>query len=82
MNPITKWCAICATAIGLLILGTLMNGPDDTETAQTVADDYAQAIKDGGKAKCSALGRDPLWTKDGDLVCRERERVHVAGGEP
>lgn len=80
MNPITKWCAICAASFGLLILGALLDGPDDTETAQAVADDYAQAVADGGKAKCAALGRDPFWTKDGDLVCRER--AHVAGGHP
>jgi hypothetical protein len=79
VNPITKWCAICAASIGLLILGALMDGPDDIAAAQAVADDYAQATRDGGKAKCAALGRDPLWTKDGDLVCRER--MHVAGGK-
>lgn len=79
INPITRWCAICAASISLLILGTLMDGPSDIEAAQAVADDYAQAIRDGGKAKCNALGRDPLWTKDGDLVCRER--VRVAGGD-
>lgn len=80
MNPITKWCAICAASIGLLILGALMDGPSDIEAAQSVADDYAQAVADGGKEKCNALGRDPLWTKGGDLVCRER--AHVDGRKP
>jgi hypothetical protein len=71
-------CAGCAFATSLLILGGIIDGPSDAEAERDVASDYAQAVTDGGKAKCAALGREPLWTKNGDLVCRERVR---AGGD-
>jgi hypothetical protein len=50
----------------------LLDGPSDIQAAQDVADDaaYAAALADGGKATCAALGRDPSWTADGDLICR------------
>lgn len=80
MKIVSIWLSSAALALAIAAVPALMDGPDDTTTAQTVADDYDQAIKDGGKAKCAALGRDPLWTKSGDLVCRERG--HVAGGKP
>lgn len=77
LNVFLPWLVASVIAIALSS-AYLLDGPDDTEAAQDVSDDYAQAVADGGKAKCNALGRDPLWTKEGDLVCRER--VKVAGG--
>ena len=70
MNPVTKFAAVGLVTILLLIAMALMDGPDDIQAAQDSADDYAQAVADGGRAKCAALGRVPLWTKEGDLVCR------------
>lgn len=50
----------------------LVQGPSETEAAQAVADEaaYAAAQADGGRAQCAALGRTPIWTEGGDLVCR------------
>lgn len=70
MNPITKFAIASLAAVALLITMALMDGPDDIQAAQDAADDYAQAVADGGRAKCAALGRVPRWTADGDLVCR------------
>ncbi|SFB74630.1 hypothetical protein SAMN05216344_102209 [Polaromonas sp. OV174] len=72
MNPVTKYAVAGLAAIVLLIAMALMDGPDETQAAQDVADEaeYAAAVADGGAAKCGALGRVPLWTTDGLLVCR------------
>lgn len=50
----------------------LAQGPSETEAAQTVADEaeYAAAQADGGASKCAALGRIPIWTGEGNLICR------------
>ena len=72
MNPVTKYMAVTLAAIALLIIGALMDGPSDTQAAQDVADEaaYAAAVADGGRAQCAALGRTPVWTPDGHLICR------------
>lgn len=72
MNPITRFAAVTLAAITLLIMGALMDGPDDIKTAQAVAEEaeYAAAQADGGRAHCARYGRTPVWTKQGDLICR------------
>ena len=82
MNTVTKFAAVSLVAIALLITGALMDGPSETQAAQDIADeaDYAAALADGGRAKCAALGRDPIWTKEGDLVCRVPVPVVAQGG--
>ena len=82
MNTDTKFAAVSLVAIALLITGALMDGPSETQAAQDVAAeaDYAAALADGGRAKCAALGRDPIWTKEGDLVCRVPVPVVAQGG--
>ncbi|QJC56109.1 hypothetical protein HC248_01395 [Polaromonas vacuolata] len=57
----------------------LLDGPNDIQAAQDIADDaaYAVALADGGKATCAALGRDPSWTVDGDLVCRLHKAAKI-----
>ncbi|NQW92671.1 MAG: hypothetical protein HQ446_01295 [Polaromonas sp.] len=86
MNPVTKFMAAALAAIVLLITGTLMDGPSETQAAQDVADEaqYAAALADGGAAKCAALGRTPKWTEDGNLICRlpKRPTVLAQGGRP
>lgn len=64
--------ATALAAITLLIMGALMDGPDETQTAQAVAEEaeYAAAQADGGRAKCAQYGRTPTWTANGDLICR------------
>ncbi len=84
MNPVTKFAAVTLAAIVLLIAGALMDGPSDLQAAQDVADEaaYAAAMEDGGKAKCAALGRIPVWTGEGDLICRlpKRPTLLALGG--
>ncbi len=70
MHPITKFAAIALATICLLIAGALMDHPDDLQAEQDAATDYALAVADGGRAKCAELGRAPMWTRDGDLICR------------
>ena len=72
MNPITRFAAVSLAAITLLIMGALMDGPDDIKTAQAVAEEaeYAAAQADGGRAHCARYGRTPVWTQQGDLICR------------
>ena len=72
MNPVTKFAAVALTAIALLILCALMDGPNELQAAQDVADEaaYAAALADGGASKCAALGRGPVWTAEGHLICR------------
>ena len=86
MNPVTKYAAVALAAIVLLILCALMDGPSEMQAAQDVADEaaYAAALADGGKAQCAALGRTPVWTQGGDLVCRlpKRPTVLAQGGKP
>jgi hypothetical protein len=79
MNPVTKFAAVVLAAIVLLIAGALMNGPDELQAAQDIADEaaYAAAQADGGRAHCAAIGRTPLWTEGGDLVCRLPHRPTV-----
>ncbi|MDH6185510.1 hypothetical protein [Polaromonas sp. CG_23.6] len=86
MNPVTKFMAVALVAIALLIIGALMDGPGELQAAQDVADDaaYAAALADGGASKCAALGRTPVWTGEGHLVCRlpQRPTVMAQGGRP
>lgn len=72
MNPVTKYMIGALAAIALLIVSALMDGPSDLQASQDVADEaaYAAAVADGGAAKCAALGRKPVWTPEGDLICR------------
>lgn len=66
-----NWCLAGAISI-ILAAGYLLDGPDDTQTAQAVADEaeYAAAQADGGRAKCAQYGRTPTWAENGDLICR------------
>ena len=76
MNPVTKFAVAMSAAIALCITGALMDGPSETQAAQDVAD-YSAALSDGGVSLCKEFHRVPVWTKSGDLVCREA--VQVAG---
>ena len=84
MNPVTKFAAVALTAIALLILCALTDGPNELQAAQDVADEaaYAAALADGGTSKCAALGSTPKWTEDGNLICRlpKRPTVLAQGG--
>jgi hypothetical protein len=86
MNPVTRFMATGLAVIALLILAALMDGPSETQAAQDVADEavYAAAVADGGAAQCAALGRTPLWTAEGHLVCRlpKRPTVVAQGSRP
>lgn len=75
-NAITRY-AIAAVLCVLVGASYLLDGPDDTQAAQDVAAEaeYAAALADGGRAKCGQLGRTPVWTPDGDLICRARGEV-------
>ena len=72
LNPVTKFMIVTLAAIVLVIASAMMDGPSETQAAQDVADEaaYAAALADGGASKCAALGRTPVWTEGGDLVCR------------
>lgn len=72
LNPVTKFMLVALAAIALVIASALMEGPSELQAAQDVADDaaYAQALADGGVGKCQALGRLPIWTAEGHLICR------------
>ena len=86
MNPVTQYAAALLAAIALLITGALMDGPSELQAAQDVADEaaYAAALADGGASKCAALGRTPVWTQGGDLICRlpKQPTVLAQGGKP
>lgn len=68
---IANWCLAVVIAI-LLVISYLLDGPDDTQTAQAVAEEaeYAAAQADGGRANCAQFGRTPTLTASGDLICR------------
>ena len=72
LNPVTKFMLAALAVITLLIAGALMDGPSELQAAQDVADEaaYAAAHADGGAAKCAALDRQPIWTAEGNLICR------------
>ena len=77
MNPVTKFAVAMSAAIALCVAGALMDGqPTELQAAQDVAD-YSAALSDGGVSMCKEVDRVPVWTKSGDLVCREA--VQVAG---
>lgn len=86
MNPVTKFMAVALAAIVLMIASALMDGPSETQAAQDVADEaaYAAALADGGASKCAALGRTPVWTREGHLICRlpKRATVLAQGSQP
>lgn len=88
MNPVTKVMTAALAAIALLILAALMDGPSELQAAQDVADeaDYAATQADGGAAKCAALGRTPVWTGEGHLICRlprtDKPALLAQGGAP
>ena len=69
---IANWCLAGAIAIILSASYLLDTGPDDIKTAQAVAEEaeYAAAQADGGVAHCARYGRTPVWTEQGDLICR------------
>lgn len=71
MNTLTHYLIAALVAI-LIGASWLLDGPDDTQTAQAVAAeaDYAATLADGGRAKCAQLGRVPRWTPEGDLICQ------------
>lgn len=68
---LVNWCLAGAIAL-ILSAGYLLDGPDDTQTAQAIAEDaeYAAAQADGGRAHCARYGRTPVWTEQGNLICR------------
>ena len=71
----TRW-ALCAAIAIVALTSMLRDGPSETQAAQDVAD-YSAAMADGGVSLCKEFHRVPVWTKSGDLVCREA--VQVAG---
>lgn len=80
-TPISFLNCFIACVLGVVIAGAgiAMDGPDELEAAQDVAD-YKAALADGGMSLCAEFGRVPTWTKGGDLVCRAS--VVVAGSKP
>ncbi len=85
MTPIHNWALATTGAIALLVLGALLDGPDDLATdanmAAAKADALAQArathtqggLEDAVRALCTDLHGNRavvLRTQDGDLVCR------------
>lgn len=52
MNPVTRFCLVSLSATALLIAGALMDGPDDIQAAQDVADDAAALQHATDKAEC------------------------------
>lgn len=86
MNPVTKFAAVSLAASVMAIACALLGGPDEIQAAQDVADEaeYAAALADGGAAKCAALGRTPIWTPDGHLICRAAAKPETVaqGGQP
>lgn len=82
MNAAT-WILSALAAIAIAGAGMALDGPDEMQAAQDVAD-YAAAVADGGVSMCAEFGRVPTWTKAGDLVCRsaKSEPVLVVGGRP
>ena len=86
MNPVTKFMAFALMVIVLVIASALLDGPSDTQAAQDVADEaaYAAAQADGGASHCAALGRTPVWTPDGSLICRlpKPPTVLAQGSQP
>lgn len=80
-----NWALAAGIAL-LLSLSYLLDSPSETQAAQDVADEaaYAAALADGGAAQCAALGRTPLWTPEGHLICRlpKRPVVLAQGNRP
>ena len=76
-------CTLAILAAFTVASAYLLDGPDDIASAQDIAD-YSAALADGGKAHCAALGRVPVWTHAGDLVCRAPARplLVARGGQP
>jgi hypothetical protein len=73
MSATSRW--LVASALAILAAMSQLGGPSETQAAQDVADEarsaeYAAAQADGGAAKCAALGSTPIWTPDGNLICR------------
>lgn len=66
-----NWYLAAAIAV-ILAAGYLLDGPNETQTAQAVAEDaeHAAALADGGVAMCARFGRTPTWMDNGDLRCR------------
>jgi hypothetical protein len=84
MNTTHHRTGIAVALVLALGWACLSQGPSETEAAQAVADEaaYAAALADGGRAQCAALGRTPIWTEDGNLVCRlpKRPTLLAQGG--
>ena len=80
-----NWALAAGIAL-LLSVSYLLDSPSETQAAQDVADEaaYAAAVADGGAAQCAASGRVPLWTPNGDLICRlpKRPTVLAQGSRP
>jgi hypothetical protein len=75
----STWTLAGAIAV-ILSTSYLLDGPDDIQAAQDVAE-YAAAVADGGVAKCAEWGRTPKWTADGSLICRaDKPPIMLAQG--
>lgn len=86
LTTAATWALAGATAF-IMSCSWLLDGPGDVQAAQDVADEaataeYAAALADGGAAKCAVHGGVPLWTSEGDLVCRAGKSVVAQGGQP
>lgn len=76
INPVTRFCLVSLAGITLLIVGALMDGPDDIQAAQDVADDTAALQHAADKAECQKRhGRDAqMYLLEGQhLVCRKAD---------
>lgn len=71
--------ALIAAFIVIQLASWLLDGPDDIQAAQDTAD-YTAALADSGAAHCAELGRVPVWTSAGDLVCRATGPVVAKAG--
>lgn len=81
----TAFTYILASLVAFILAASCnLDGPNDIQAAQDVADEagYAAALADGGVAQCAALGRVPLWSADGDLICRLPRSVIAQGDQP
>ena len=69
MNTATRFFIVTLGAVSLLIAGALMDGPDDLDLAQDIADDALTAQQ---VAECRHIrGRDAeVYTVGQHTVCR------------
>ena len=67
-NPFT-WLVGLLAALAIGAAGIHLDGPDEIQAAQDVAD-YKAAVADSGVSLCKEFNRVPMWAKAGHLICR------------